>query len=83
MHYKVFDPFLARDTWHTMHPSDEKIFYQCLHKVVELSDFAAEAMGDYFKEMKNINSPNHPMAEAVKRYVSKAWAVREYLAANR
>jgi hypothetical protein len=82
MNYAVFDPFLARDTWYTRHPTDEQVFFQCLDKVVRRPDFSAEAMGDHFKDAKDVTSDGHQFDEAIKSYVSRAWAVRQYLEAT-
>jgi hypothetical protein len=80
MNYNVFDPFLARDTWHTFHPLDEKVFFQCLHKVVHDPEFSPEAMGDYIRNARRIDEES-PFAEDVRTLVSKAWTVRSYLEA--
>jgi hypothetical protein len=81
MDYGVFDPFLARETWHTSHPLDDKAFYRCLFEVVDLPDFSPETMGEYMRSTKEI-SDDHPFVEDVRRLVRKAWTIRDYLAAN-
>jgi hypothetical protein len=81
MNYSVFDPFLNRDTWHTHHPIDGQIFYGCLDQVVREPDFSAEAMGDYFRSAKQLDRA-HPLNQAVDSYVTRAWAVRNYLEAT-
>jgi hypothetical protein len=82
MNYDVFDPFLARETWHTSHLLDDKAFYCCLYDVVDLPDFSPETMGKYMRSAKKI-ADDHPFVEDVRRLVSKAWTVRDFLAANR
>lgn len=77
----VFGPFVARDTWHTFHPLDEKVFFQCLHKVVAASDFSPEAMGEYIRETRQI-AEDSPFVQDVATLVSKAWTVRDYLEAT-
>ena len=79
--YSVFDPFIQRDTWHTFHPIDEKAFHQCLDKVVRDQTFSSEAMGEYFRRQRHIDSGS-PFADDVDKLVSKAWTVRDHLQAN-
>lgn len=83
MNYNAFDPFLARDTWHTTHALDDGVFYRCLHTVVELPDFSPEEMGNHIRTAKGIDSEDHHFAKRVDDLVGNAWAVREYLRANR
>jgi hypothetical protein len=80
--YRIFDPFLNRDTWHTSHPLDDKAFFRCLRQVVEHPDFNPEAMGEHFRQMKDVDSEDHPFAEQIDDLVRKAWTVREFLQAD-
>ena len=79
MKYEVFDSFLRVKTWQTPHPVDDKRFFRCIHEVVEHPDFNAEAMGDYMRDVKGVDSHEHHYAERIRDLVSKAWAVGEYL----
>jgi hypothetical protein len=79
MKYEVFDSFLRVETWHTSHPLDDQRFFRCLHEVVEDPDFSAEAMGDYMRGVKGVDSYEHHYASRIRDLVGKAWAVREYL----
>jgi hypothetical protein len=79
--YTVFDRFLRVDTWQSSHPLDDKRFFLCLHKVVEDPDFSAEAMGDYMRGAKGVDSYEHYLAQRIRDLVGKAWAVRDYLQA--
>ncbi|WMT71137.1 hypothetical protein [Bradyrhizobium sp. Ash2021] len=79
MKYEIFDTFLRVETWHTSHPLDDKRFFRCLHEVVENPAFSAEAMGDYMRDVKSVNSHEHHYASRIRDLVSKASAVREYL----
>lgn len=82
MNYEVFDSFLRVDTWHTSHPLDDKRFFLCLHNVVREPDFSAEAMGEYMRVAKRVDSDDHPFAQRINSLVGKAWAVHEYLEAT-
>lgn len=82
--YEAFDKFLARDTWHTSHPLDEQVFYRCLHEVIGDEEFSPDEMGDYIREQKGIErDADNPLDEAIDRWVSNAWAVRDYLSATK
>ena len=81
MNYNVFDPFLARDTWHTNHDNDLFAFYRCLQKIIDDPDFSPDGMGEYIKARKNVTTDGHPLAGAVRTLVSNAWAVRNYFTA--
>jgi hypothetical protein len=83
MDYSAFDSFLARDTWHTSHPLDDREFYRCLRTVVELPDFSPDKMGDYIRGVKGVISEDHHFAKRVDDLVGNAWAVQEYLRVNR
>jgi len=82
INYNVFDPFVARDTWHTFHPLDERMFFQCLHKVVHDAEFSPEKMGEYIREARKIGDDS-PFVQDVATLVSKAWTVKDYLEAAR
>jgi len=82
--YRAFDKFLARNTWHTRHPNDEKIFFLALSSVVKNSKFNPEELGEYMRQ-KTGPSPNvkdHPFDDVIAHYVAAAWAVKDYLAAT-
>jgi hypothetical protein len=83
MNYGIFDPFLAGDRWHIPHPLEDRAFYRCLQEIVELPEFAPEALGDYIRRAKAVDTENHPLSQRVRDLVRNARAVREYLAANR
>jgi hypothetical protein len=80
--YSVFDKFLAVETWHTSHPLDDKRFFLCLHEIVDLSDFSAQAMGEHMRAAKGVDSHEHHYAQRIDDLVSKAYAVRDYLEAT-
>lgn len=81
--YEAFDKFLARDTWHTSHPLDEREFYRCLHEVVHSPNFNPDQMGEYFRQKKAVSQDHlNPLADAIDRWVGDAWAVRGYLEAT-
>ncbi len=73
--YSVFDEFLGRDTWSSRHPIDVKVFNQKLKLVVSDAKFIPEEMGEYFRDY----CCNPALDEAVEKYVSDAWAVKEFL----
>jgi hypothetical protein len=77
--YSVFDKFLRVDTWLSGHPNDEERFFKCLHEVVTLPDFNADAMGEYLKQKKGVTSDDHLYSSTIRDLVTKAWAVRDYL----
>jgi hypothetical protein len=83
--YDVFDRFLATDTWHKDHPSDEMRFYRLLHKVVLNPAFSADTMGGYMREKFQLSS-SYDAADyrikAIDRYTTAAWAVFDYLKAT-
>jgi hypothetical protein len=54
VNYDVFDSFLARATWHTSHPNDERAFYRCLREVVARPDFSPDSMGEYMRNKKGL-----------------------------
>jgi hypothetical protein len=53
-----------------------------LHKIVDLPDFSAEAMGEHMRASKGVDSHEHHYAQRISDLVSKAWTVREYLGAT-
>jgi hypothetical protein len=75
--YSVFDPFLERETWSTLHPDDLRTFNKALALIVDDPKFSPEAMGDYMRRAKN---PDYH--KAIKTLVDNAWAVREFLNAT-
>lgn len=79
MNYNIFDSFLKVDTWHTLHDSDLKRFYECLKPVVLDPDFNPESMGEYFRTEKGATDSEHPYFDTVSSLVEKAWAVRDFL----
>lgn len=75
--YSVFDAFLDRETWSTLHAMDLKEFNKALSDVVDDPTFSPEAMGDHMRQRKN---PNYH--HAIETLVSNAWAVKEFLDAT-
>jgi hypothetical protein len=61
MNYNVFDPFLSRDTWHTFHPLDERMFFQCLHKVVRDPDFSPERWVNTSAKLERLATIRHSL----------------------
>jgi hypothetical protein len=85
MLYEAFDKFLQIDTWHTRHPNDEERFFKVLASVIEDSSFNPDNLGAYIREKKGVprdEKENH-FNIAIDDYVTKAWAVKDYLKANR
>ncbi len=82
--YAAFDNFLQTDTWHTTHPMDEKRFIKALAAIVKDRDFNPDEMGNYMRRLTksptNVEDQDHPYEDAIQRLVTKAWAVKEYLA---
>jgi hypothetical protein len=76
--YSVFDDFLGRETWSSLHTLDLRVFNEALGTVVDDPEFSPEAMGDYMRKAKN---PNYH--HAIATLVNNAWAVKEFLAATR
>jgi hypothetical protein len=72
--YSVFDPFLARDTWHTSHSLDDKAFYICLEKVVTAPDFSPDRMRQHF-----IAEKGETFGCRIDELTMVAWGIREYL----
>jgi hypothetical protein len=50
MDYSIFDNFCRRPTWHTTHPSDEKLFSAALRQANQNPDFSPEEMGRYIRQ---------------------------------
>ena len=82
MSYSAFDYFLDRDTWHTFHHNDQKIFFQVLHRVIREPSFDPDKLREYMREKKDVSDEHHPFSTVIDEYVSKASAVKEYLKAN-
>jgi|GEM_PF-763308 len=82
--YQAFDKFLATGTWHTPHPNDRTRFFLILSSVVKDSKFNPDAMGEYMRQKTHpgIEVKDHPFRSAIDRYVTAAWAVKDYLAAT-
>jgi hypothetical protein len=83
--YEAFDNFLEIDTWHTHHPSDEARFFVVLETVVKNPKFNPDELGAYIRQKKHISRDDeaNPFSPAVDEYVAQAWAVKDYLRANR
>jgi hypothetical protein len=83
--YRAFDKFLAVPTWHTNHDADGGRFYLALHQVVKNAAFNPDAMADYMHQKLGVprGGANNCSDEAIRRYTSAAWAVRDYLNATR
>jgi hypothetical protein len=84
--YEVFDSFLATDWWHKHNPSDENMFYQALHKIVHYPAFSADTMGEYMRSKFELSSgydAEDYRVKSIAKYVTAAWAVRDYFAATR
>ena len=79
--YNALDSFLAVETWHTGHPSDEKRFYLALNEIVGHPDFSSESMGTFLRERVKIASADRDQyfENAIQALVTKAWAVRDFL----
>jgi hypothetical protein len=85
MLYEAFDRFLSVDTWHTRHPSDEERFFIALKMVVTDLTFNPDNMGEYFRQKKKVSRDDeeHPFNYSIDHYVAAAWAVKDYLKANK
>lgn len=85
MLYEVFDKFLQVSTWYTRHPNDEERFFTTLALVVRDPNFNPDALGEYMRNRMNVSrddEENH-YNMAIDDYVSRAWAVKDYLRFNR
>jgi hypothetical protein len=85
MLYETFDNFLNVDTWHTRHPFDEQRFFIELHKVIKDPQFNPDNLAEYIREKKNVSRDDREnlLNVAIDDYVAAAWAVKDYLKANR
>jgi hypothetical protein len=83
--YEAFDKFLQADTWHTRHPSDEERFFVALEKVVKKPGFNPDDLGEYIRQKKALSRDDEENSFniATDHYVAAAWAVKDYLRANR
>jgi hypothetical protein len=83
--YQAFDDFLAMDTWHTREHYDYKRFFVALSKVVSDPKFSADELGRYMRDKKNVarDDEENPFNADIDHYVAAAWAVRDYLKANK
>ena len=79
--YEAFDSFLATDTWHTGHATDEKRFFEALALEVSKPDFNPDGMGAYMRAKRGIHryDVNVAFNRAIDGYIAAAWAVRRYL----
>ncbi len=81
--YEKLDSFMATDTWHTRHPSDEKRFFMVLHELLKNRDFDPEEMAEFMRQrVGTANNPAHPLRPAIDHYTAAAWAVKGYVEAN-
>ena len=85
MLYEAFDDFLHVDTWHTRHPNDEERFFVALEKVVKIPKFNPDDLGEYMRQKKRVSRDDEQLHfnTAIDHYVAAAWAVKDYLKANR
>jgi hypothetical protein len=77
--YEALDNFMNNETWHTTHPLDEGRFYQSLNKIVWSSDFNADQMATYMRKKVGSTDDRPIFEEAINRYCTNAWAVREFI----
>lgn len=79
--YKVFDPFLAADTWHTSHPLDSERFYVALAQLVRNAEFSPDEMRDYMFRQTGVDpdNPEDSRVQAIDERTHEAWAIREFL----
>ncbi len=84
MLYEAFDKFLALDTWHTRHPSDQRRFYIALSSVIKDPQFNPDRLGEYIRKKKTVSRDNQEdlLNIAIDGWVTSAWAVKDYLEAN-
>jgi len=95
--YQVFDAFLDRETWETMHENEDRQFNLALAKVVGNPKFDAAAMGAYmrasadtmdnYRRGKKIGASSDgsyedPRGQAIRRYVAAAGAVADFFKHN-
>jgi hypothetical protein len=82
--YQVFDKFLAMETWHTAHDLDGERFYRALGEVVRDKDFSPDQMAAYMSQKIGVSrGDDNYRADAIERYTSAAWAVRDFLVATK
>ena len=82
--YEAFDSFLASDSWHASHATDDEGFFRALALEVGRPDFDPDAMGAYLRFHCGIQryDENVALNHAIDGYVAAAWAVRRYLQAT-
>jgi len=83
--YEAMDSFLNVGTWHTNHAFDEGRFFVALHRIGKDPTFNADELGAYMREKKGISRDDGAkeyLNDAIDGWVSRAWAVRQYLEAN-
>jgi hypothetical protein len=62
--YEKLDSFMATDTWHTRHPSDEKRFFTVLHELLKNRKFQPGSMADYMRAEVGYCEKSHPSFDA-------------------
>jgi hypothetical protein len=81
--YEKLDSFMATDTWHTRHPSDEKRFFTVLHELLKNPGFNPDQMADHMRQrVGTAKNRTHPLTPAIDHYIAAAWAVKGYVEAN-
>ncbi|WP_152048819.1 hypothetical protein [Aureimonas psammosilenae] len=83
--YDKLNSFMNVETWHTSHALDEERFFQALHQIVREDNFNPDKMGEYMRQKVGLsqNDDEGAYSQAIERYVAAAWAVKDYLEANR
>jgi len=77
--YEALDPFLDRDTWHTLHPTDQWQFFASLDRIIRLPDFSLVRMGEYIAIRFGIVGDEHPCNSAKDQCVEWAGVIHRYL----
>ena len=85
MLYEAFDNFLNLDTWHTNHANDDERFFLALGEVIDNPKFNPDELGEYMRQKKRVYRDDEQIHfnSAIDRRVAAAWAVKEYLKANK
>lgn len=77
--YDVFDDYLNRETWHTPDSLEDNVFHRALRKIVDNANFCPDAMGEYFRKVKDLAADaTGDEANAITRRVADAKAVQDY-----
>jgi hypothetical protein len=79
--YEKLDSFMATDTWHTRHPSDEKRFFMMLHELLKNRKFQPGSDGGIHAQRGRIDADDR-LYQAIDHYTAAAWAVKGYVEAN-